>query len=345
MLKPYVIWRHAKWPVSFLIAKRSITITVTLLALTMVLAIVSTGMGEMKIAPLDVLKVLFGTGAEQHALVVQTFRLPRIVIAILVGASLAVAGAILQGLVRNPLASPDVIGISGGASVTAVAFITLFETASIRWLPFSAMLGALVAAVLLYLLAWKKGVTPLRLVLIGIGLKVLTAAITTYLVSTSPPQLTSKAVIWLTGSIYGTNWSDVLLILPWSILLIVATMLLTRHANLLQLGEEIATGAGSPVQWRQFQLLFLCVALTGVAVAVGGAIGFVALLAPHIAKILVGPAYEGVVPVSALTGALMVLLADLAGRTLFAPVEVAVGAITSAIGAPFFIYLLIKSKA
>ncbi len=343
-MKKYVPIRSKKIPFSQLIHKKSLYITMCLLLLTFVVMVFSTGMGELTIHPVDVVKAMVGIGEAGDILIVQTFRLPRVLVGLLVGASLAVSGALLQGIIRNPLASPDIIGITGGASVAAVAFITFMSTVSVKWLPLAAIVGAFIVAITVYLLAWKKGVTPLRLVLIGVGIGAAMSALTTLMIVVSPIYLTSKAIIWMTGSIYGTTWSDVLLLLPWTLILIPSSIIFARSLNIQQLGEDVATSVGNAVERHRLLLLFLSVALAGSAVSVGGAIGFVGLLAPHIARKLVGSVYGALIPVSAFIGALIVLIADLIGRLVFSPLDLPVGIFTSAIGAPFFIYMLYRSR-
>ncbi len=343
-MKTYFSLRGRRLPISLHIHKRTLWVTMLLALATIIVAIISTGMGEMNISPIEVVKVLLGIGGEQETLIVQEFRLPRIVVGFLVGAALAVAGAILQGLVRNPLAAPDILGITGGASITAVAYLLFFETMSIKWLPGAAFTGATLVSLLLYALAWKKGVTPLRLVMIGVGLKIVTSAMVTLLITFSPFLLQNRAVLWLTGSIYGSAWSDVTMIGPWVVILIFLSVIMTGRVNVQQLGSDIATSVGNSVNRDNFMLLLICTALTGTAVAVGGEISFVALLAPHISKQLVGPSFGSVLPVSIFVGALILLIADLIGRMAFAPLDIPVGVFTSAIGAPFFIYLLYKKR-
>jgi iron complex transport system permease protein len=343
-MKGYVSLRIGKRLTSWQIHKKTIIYTAIALILTCGAAIVSLGMGEMKISPLDVAKVLFGMGTDQHALIVEQFRMPRILAAILVGAALAAAGAIMQGILRNPLASPDVLGVTGGASVAAVSFLLAIDSVSTRWLPPFAFLGAMVTTLLLYVLSWKKGVTPLRLVMIGVGIKVAAGSIVTLLITFSPFLLQNKALLWLTGSIYSAAWPDVTMILPWVVVLILLAAMLARRVNIQQLGDDVATGAGSTLQWDRFLLLMICSALIGTAVSVAGDISFVALLAPHIAKQLIGPSFGSSLPLSALIGSLIVLIADLIARVAFAPIDVPVGVFTSAVGAPFFIYLLYKNR-
>jgi iron complex transport system permease protein len=342
--QPYLKIRNGALRFSFLVQRKSLWVLLGLLLTTFAVFVLSTGTGQVSISPLRVLHVLIGTGTTQDTLIVQSLRLPRTVAAVLIGAALAVSGAILQGIVRNPLASPDVIGITGGASVAAVLFLTKAEGASIQWLPFAALFGAVVVTVLLYLLSWKNGITPLRLVLIGVGINAATTALTTLMTVMSPIYLTARAVTWMSGSIYGTNWKVVLYLLPWLAIFLPLAMILGRSLNAQQLGDEVATGIGHPVQKHRVLLLLVSVALAGAAVAAGGAIGFVGLLAPQIGRKLVGPSMGVLLPVSGLVGSLLVLLADWVARTAFAPLDLPVGIFTAAVGAPFFIYLLYMNR-
>ncbi|MEF3308464.1 iron ABC transporter permease [Paenibacillus sp. GYB004] len=344
-MKPYNTVRFKGGVVSFLVHRKSLRITLLLLLACIAAAIISTGLGEMVISPLNVFRSLFGMGAEDHTMVIQKIRLPRIIVAMLVGASLAAAGAILQGIIRNPLASPDIIGVTGGASVGAVTFLTYFlGTFSIRWLPVAAMLGAAVVSVILYVLAWKKGVTPVRLVLVGVGMAALMSAATTMMIVFSPTNDPAQVYLWLTGSVYASNWENVLTVLPWTAVLLPLVFLMARHVNIGQLGDDLAANAGSAVERNRLLLLLISVALAGSAVSVAGGIGFVGLIAPHMARKLVGFSFENVLPVSALLGGTVVVLADLVGRTLFLPLDIPVGVFTSAVGAPFFIYLLYTKR-
>ncbi len=337
--------RFAKIPVSFLIYKKTMSIVLILIVSNIAAMIISTGLGDMYIPPLDVVNTIMGKGTEGHELVVHVLRLPRIIAAFLVGASLAAAGAILQGVIRNPLASPDIIGITSGAAVAAVAFITYFSgTVSIRWLPVAAMIGAGITSLIIYLLAWKKGVSPIRLVLIGIGINFLMISVTRLMLVLSPINTASDAYIWLTGTVYGTVRETVLTMIPWTLTLIPLAIIFARNVNVLQLGDDVALSVGSAVQRQRFVLLLISVALAGSAVAVGGGIGFVGLIAPHMTRKLIGSSFGGMLPVSALIGGLMVILADLVARTAFLPYDIPVGVFTAGIGAPFFIYLLYRYR-
>ncbi len=340
-MNQYIPIRLKRRQVSLLLHRKTLVVSVVLILVFLAVVILSIGSGDMKISPPDVVRSLLGVGADGDEMVIRKLRLPRIVLSLLVGASLAAAGAILQGLIRNPLASPDIVGVTGGASAVAVVFIAYVSPMlSIRWLPAAAMLGAVAIAVLLYVLAWKKGITPIRLVLVGVGLSSLTSAMTTMMILFSPKDNPGQIFLWLTGSVYGANWENVLTLLPWTLVLVPAAIVWARHIDIQQLGDDTAAGVGSAVQFHRVILLLFSVALAGSSVAVAGGIGFVGLIAPHIARKLVGSGYGGILPVSAILGALIVVLADLAGRTLFLPLDVPAGVFTSAVGAPFFIYLL-----
>lgn len=335
---------------SFLADRKAVSAILLLLMLLAAAVIASTGLGDVKMTPWGVLQVFSGAGSDLDRLVVMEFRLPRTIIAVFVGMALATAGGILQGMIRNPLASPDIIGITGGAGAAVVGFLTLFSnqdnvlTVSIDWLPLAAFIGAFTTALLVYLLSWQGGVSPVRLVLIGIGIAALMQAIITFLMIMGPIHQAAQANIWITGSVNGSNWFNVQVIVPWVVLLLMAAFISAGRINVLELGDDLATGLGSRIQRQRFVLLVISTALVGAAVAFAGGIGFVGLMAPHMARRIVGSAYGALLPVSALIGGLIVLLADVIGRTLFLPLEVPAGVFTAAIGAPYFIYLLFKTR-
>lgn len=343
-MRKYFPLRWSAAGISFLMDRRTVLILIVLLLVAVGILVASTGSGTVNVSPWHVLKAIAGAGSPSETMLVMKLRLPRSVVAFLVGASLAAAGAILQGMIRNPLASPDLIGITGGASVAAVWFISVFQKASIHWLPPISFAGALVIAAVIYLLAWKRGVSPGRLVLIGIGVEAAMHALTTLMIVSSPFYLTTKALTWMTGSVYGSSWKHVGMLLPWFCIILPAAFVLARAVNVQQLGDDTAYGVGNPVQKSRLVLLMLSVGLAGSAVAVGGAIGFVGLIAPHMARRLVGPAFGGLLPASALLGGIVVMTADWVARTAFAPLDLPVGLFTSLIGAPFFIYLLLRSR-
>ncbi|MFE5317276.1 FecCD family ABC transporter permease [Paenibacillus sp. NPDC056579] len=344
-MKQLLAIRSKKGTVSFLIQTKTVIVIAVLLILIFACFVLSTGLGNKFTSPVQVLQTILGQGTPQNALIIGTLRLPRIIAAVLVGAALGVSGAILQGIIRNPLASPDVIGITGGASFAAVAFITFFAgTVSIQWLPLAAFVGAGLVSIIIYLLAWNKGVTPTRLVLVGIGISAIMSSLTMLMLVLSPIKAAGRAFVWLTGSIYGTSWENVYAMLPWVIIFIPLALYYSRLVDIQALGDDLARGLGAPVQLHRCMLLLVSVALAGSAVAIAGAIGFIGLIAPHIARKLVSSTFVDLIPVSALIGSLLLLIADTVGRTVFLPLDIPAGVFTAGIGAPFFIFLLFKNR-
>lgn len=308
--------------------------------------VVNIGVGEYPITPLDVVRTVFGfpTGNEDHAFIVNTLRLPRMLVAALVGLALGVAGAIMQGLTRNPLADPGILGISAGAGLAAVTLIVVVRNVSAGVLPLAAFLGALTVATLIYLLAWRGGDSPIRLILVGIGLGAVSGAFTTLMLTFGDINDVQRSLIWLTGSVYGRSWNEFWPLFWWCVFFVPPALLLARDLNALNLGEDVARGLGSPVALRRGLLLLTAVALAAASVAAAGAIGFVGLMAPHIGRRLVGPDHSGLLPAAGVLGALIVVMADLVGRTIVAPVELPAGLVVAVIGAPFFIALLWRQR-
>ncbi|MGH3086620.1 MAG: FecCD family ABC transporter permease [Rubrobacteraceae bacterium] len=338
--------RGGKAPFSFKVDLRSVFVFLVLGAVAVGGVIVNVGVGEYPISPPDVVRTILGIELADgnYDFIVNTLRLPRALVAFLVGVALAMSGAILQGLTRNPLAAPDIIGINAGAGLAAVTLIVVFPSVSAAFVPPAAFVGACAVAGLLYLLAWRGRSSPIRLILIGIGLGAIAGACTTFMITFGDIYEVSQALVWLTGSVYGRSWDQVVSFLPWLLVFVPIVLLYSRHLNALGLGDEVATGLGSRVERQRGVLIFASVALAASAVATAGTVGFVAFIAPHIARQLVGPNHGGLLPVSAVTGGAIVALADLIGRTIFAPIEIPCGIITSIIGAPYFLYLLYRSS-
>ncbi|WP_159887439.1 FecCD family ABC transporter permease [Paenibacillus puerhi] len=324
----------------------SISILTILILIALCLSVLSLSLGSVRIPVREVVLSLIGQNTGSSDLILMQFRLPRIVAALLVGAALAVSGALLQGVIRNPLAAPDLIGVTGGASVAVVAFMTIFTGKySIHWIPFIAIIGAFIAAAVNYGLAWKRGVSPFRLILIGIGISTAMGALTTYLLISGPAYLAAQVLNWTTGSIYGTSWKHIGALWPWVSLFIPLSMLYARELNIQSLGEPAAVGLGSRLQLSRLVVLCYTVALAGAAVGIAGMISFIGLLAPHISRRLAGNSYYQLIPVSALVGGIILLVADLAGRMLFQPLDIPAGVFTAGIGAPFFMYLLFRRRS
>ena len=346
MTKQWLIIRPKGFPISFHLDRRVPVILLILTLVTLVAMVLSVGYGEYPISPVDVVKTLLGisTANGDYAFIINTLRLPRTIVAFLVGVGLAIAGTITQGITRNPLAAPGIIGVNAGATLAAVSLIILLPNAPVSLLPFAAFGGALAIAILIYLLAWQDGSSPVRLILVGIGFSLIASALTDIMITFGEINTVSQALVWLAGSVYGRSWSQVMTLLPWIVIFGLMALLLTRELNTLNLGDEVARGLGSRVEWQRGLLLLTGVALAGASVATAGAVGFVGLMSPHLGRQLVGASHEGLLPVSAMMGGMLVVVADLLGRVLFAPLELPCGIITAAIGAPYFVYLLVSQR-
>ncbi len=346
MNKGWLVIRSRHFRVSFRLERRVPAVLLTLLLVTLAAIALNVGQGEYPIPPLEVLKTILGleTDNPDYPFVVNTLRLPRTIVAYLAGVGLAISGTILQGVTRNPLADPSLIGINAGASLAAVALIVLVPSLPLFALPLSAFGGALAVSVLIYWLAWDKGSSPIRLILIGVGLDAISRALTTLMVTFGEINSVSQALVWLAGSVYGRTWEHVWSLLPWLVVLVPLAFVLAKQLNALNLGDDVARSLGSQVEWQRGLLLLVSVALVGASVATAGTIAFVGLIAPHLGRQLVGPTHEGLIPVSALMGGLIVVLADWLGRVLFAPIELPCGVITAAVGAPYFLYLLVRNR-
>jgi iron complex transport system permease protein len=344
-MNEFLVFRREKF--SFLYEKKSLTVFLSLMLVSILSILLSLSIGQTNYSIVDVAKSLIGIGDPTKDFIIKSLRLPRTLVAFLVGSSLALSGAILQGMVKNPLASPDLIGITSGGSVGALVFLTLFTnpfnnslTVSIFYMPIFTFSGAFLASILIYFTSFKNGVTPYRLILVGIAVSGAAKALTSILILNGPLVFIAESNIWLTGSVYGTNWDHFTLLLIWFVVFSLISILFIRDLNIQNLDDSLAIGLGSPIEKKRFILLLLSTTLACGAVAVGGGIGFVGLVAPHICRKLTNSSFENILPQSVLVGGIIVVLSDLAARTLFAPLDIPVGVFTAGVGAPFFIYLL-----
>ncbi|WP_406056930.1 FecCD family ABC transporter permease [Kribbella sp. NBC_00889] len=320
-------------------------IVVGLLALVVVASVISIGIGAVQIDLSRILRALTGTGTIADHRIVIGFRLPRILVGLCVGAGLAVSGVILQAVTRNPLASPAVIGVNGGAGLAALLVLSFSSSAAAIWqVPAAAFAGAAVAGGTTYLLSRRDGiVNPGRLALIGVAFGGLSLAlIQLIIVTTSFTGDVQAALRWLTGSLWGRTWIHVEQVAPWTLVLIPLAWFLADQLNLLGLGDDVPRALGSRLEALKLGLLAIAVALAGSAVAVGGTIAFVGLLAPHLCRRLVGPGHRLLIPASACIGALLVVVADALGRAILPPAEIPVGLFTAVLGAPYFLLQLRK---
>lgn len=305
--------------------------------LLIICSFLSLSAGAIWMSPLKVLKEMW-TG-ENFILV--EYRIPRMILGILVGAALAISGAVIQGVVRNPLASPDVIGITKGASLAAVIVIIVFPAAPLFVLPFASFVGAMVISIILSLLISFKGVKGSQLALIGMAIGAIAMALVQYLLIRSPMEA-NIALVWLTGSLFGRNYQHIISILPWLIVAIPVIMLYSRKLDLLHLGEDVATSLGTHVKRTKMILLVAAVMLAGAAISVAGGLSFLGLIAPHIARSIVGHKHVHIVMMSGLIGGLLMVFADGLARMIAPPLDIPVGVLIAIIGAPYFLYVLRK---
>lgn len=310
--------------------------TALLLAATVVAGV---AWGAVRLPPGEVVTRLLEHDRTGSGYIVWNLRLPRVLLAVLVGVNLGLAGALLQSLTRNPLAEPHLLGISAGAGLAAVLALKLAPGIPFTRLPVLAFGGALLGAALVYGLAWRGGVSPLRLVLAGVAVGALLTAFTTGLLLTS--QITLQTTMsWLAGGLSARTWPHLRSLLPYSVVGAVLALGLARSLDVLALGDEPAAGLGLRVERMRALFVGVAALLTGSAVAVAGLIGFVGLIVPHVARLLVGPRHAYLLPVSALLGGALLVAADAVARTIAAPRELPIGIVTAVAGAPFFLYLL-----
>lgn len=335
--------------------KRKIAIRNTLIVIGCVLLlgvslIVSMDTGYIKMSPSDVLRTLFGRGTDKEKLILFDFRLPRIVISMLVGAGLALSGCIIQSVSKNPLADPGILGINAGASLMVILYVLVFSAESflsVFTLPFLALIGAGITAVIVYIFSYKRdeGISTMRLVLTGVAVQAGISALTTLLVVKLDDTQYNFVVAWQAGSIWGSNWKFVMTLLPWLLILIPYILSKSSVMDILTLSDDIAYGLGASVEKERRKLLAAAVALAASCVAVSGSISFVGLIAPHLSRRLVGPRHGVLLSTSILIGAVLVSLADTIGRVIIQPSEIPTGIVVAIIGAPYFLYLLSNSKS
>ena len=283
--------------------------------------------------------LLHDDGGPIHV-VVYNLRLPRIIMAIEVGACLAVAGALLQAVMRNPLADPGIIGVSAGAATAATTVLLLFP-AMLGAVPLFAFGGAALACVLIYVMAWKDGVDPVRIILSGVAINTVLGAYNAFLQMLNSDNL-ANVLAFMNGSLSGCSWQQIYVITAYSRVGVILAFCCVKSANILQLGDEMATSLGINVSWVRIFLSAVGAFLAASTVAVAGMIGFLGLVVPHIARMMVGSDYKALLPVSTLLGAVLLLAADTLGRTLVSGMEIPVGIVMAATGGPFFLYMLRK---
>ncbi|MFV8451306.1 FecCD family ABC transporter permease [Vibrio campbellii] len=338
---------------------RRLPLSTTLLALSGVLAFIAVAsitVGPMNISFSDSLRSLTGAGSDlapHIQLVINEIRLPRTILCMFIGAILAICGVVMQGLFRNPLAEPGIIGVSAGAALGGAFAIVVFADFSQNYptlmnlaaLPFFAFLGGALTTVLVYWLGTNKFGTSVTIMLLaGVAISALSGAAIGFMNFIADDQMLRDLTLWSMGSLAGANWSGIALAAVTLVLLMFWFQKKAMSLNALLLGESEAKHLGVPVQKLKRQLILLSAVGVGITVSISGAIGFIGLVIPHLGRMLAGPDHRTLLPISALMGALLLTAADMFARVVVAPAELPVGIVTALIGAPFFIYLLFQQK-
>ncbi|MCB2338754.1 FecCD family ABC transporter permease [Clostridium estertheticum] len=335
-------------------SQKSYIITMLIISFLIIATIyISLTSGTFDMSIKDIFRTIFRVNpVSEYDLVIFDFRLPRIVIAGLVGVGLGISGAVIQGVTRNGLADSGILGINTGAGAAIVFFMFFFHGnigsnwLSIMSLPLFGLLGGLCASILIYLFSFKDGkLDTSRLLLTGIAIGSAFGAFSLYLSLKMKSTDFEMATVWISGSIYDANWKYIISMLPWLIILIPIINKKAYLLDLFQLEETSIKSLGVSVEKEKSILLLSSIGLVSACVSVSGSIGFVGLMAPHIAKRLVGINHKRVIPVCGAIGALLVLVSDFIARIVFSPTELPVGIVISIIGVPYFLYLLAKGKA
>lgn len=317
----------------------------TLILLT---SFVAMGLGYSSVSYDRLLPTILGSGTFKEEFVFFSVRLPRLIITLLAGMALALSGAILQSITRNDLADPGIIGINAGAGTAIAVFFLFFPIDAgsfVYILPVVAFTGAILTAGLIYLFSYQRnvGFRPVRLVLVGVGFAMALSGTMIILISSAERTKVDFIANWLAGDIWGTDWPFIVAILPWLLVLIPFTLYKANRMNLLGLSESAAIGAGVSIEKERLSLLIVAVALAAASVSVTGGIAFIGLLAPHLAKSLIGPRTQLFIPIAILLGGWLLVVADTIGRNLADPNGIPAGIMTALIGAPYFIFLLIRN--
>nr|WP_254450604.1 iron ABC transporter permease [Cohnella herbarum] len=322
---------------------------VVLMVICLGVLIFSLNTGTIKLSPMQVLQTLFGFGTAKEETVLFDYRMPRILITMLAGIGLGVSGAILQGVFRNPLADPGVVGLNAGSAVGLIVFVSFFqsmEQMSALLIPLFTFCGAMLTALLIGVLAYERGqnLQPTRVILVGIAVAAGFSALTLYLSLRLDSETYTFAARWLVGNIWGRDWIHVFALLPWIIGFGTYALLQARTLNALGLGDGTIVSIGVSLNRKRIGLLVAAVSLSSASVAMAGGIGFIGFVAPHLARRLVGSSHRHVIPISGMIGVVILVLADTAGRSLFLPSLIPAGVLVAGIGAPYFLYLLLRSS-
>ena len=315
-----------------------VTILILFAFLAVLGAFLSLTKGSSVITMSQIVELLLHPGTDPQSQIIWNIRMPRTIVGALVGINLSLSGAILQAIMRNPLADPHIIGISSGAGLAGVVIMILFPALEYLITPV-AFVGAMLAAICIYILAWKNGIKPVRIILAGVAVSAfLSAGISGLMIFYS--DRVHGALMWMVGGLAARSWPHVSIILPYAIIGLVLALASASYLNILQLGDEMACGLGVNVEVTRIVMTAIAALLAASAVSVVGLLGFVGLVVPHAARLLIGSDYRFLLPAAALLGVAIVTLSDTFARVIFAPIELPVGIIMAFLGAPFFLFLL-----
>ncbi|WP_084259533.1 FecCD family ABC transporter permease [Microtetraspora malaysiensis] len=290
----------------------------------------------------DVVDALTGRADDALSRLIWDYQIPRIILCWAVGAGLGASGAVLQSVIRNPLASPDVLGVTRGAGVTALFVVLILPATPLSLLPVAALAGGVTVTVVVYTLAYRGGTTPIRLALVGVAASACCEAVIRFLLMRYP-QNVNGSLIWLAGSFFGRTWQTVAITVPWVVVCLPVVVFLGRRLDVMGLGDPMAVGLGERAEGTRRLAIAVAVVLASGAVAAAGTLSFVSLIAPHIARRLIGGRMAALTPMAAAVGVLLTLGADTLGRGISPPLEIPAGLITAVIGAPYFLYLLMRT--
>jgi len=322
-------------------SRSRIIVTFTLI-LAIVAGIVAIGVGGVYIPIPDIISTLFSSSSEAvNTTIIWDIRLPRVLLAMIIGANIAISGALLQAVMGNPLADPGLTGVTSGAAA-CVLVIMLAAPEYTQFIPIAAFGGGLIAASIVYALAWRRsGISPVTIILSGVAVNALCGGLIGLLTIMYSDRLPA-AVQWLNGSLAAKGNNALMMVLPYAIVGWILSFFAIRKANIIRLGDQVASNLGENVNRIRILLSLLAVFLAAISVAAIGMIGFVGLVVPHMARLLVGSDYKYMMPMSMALGALVLLIADTGGRTLFSPLDIPAGILMAVIGAPYFLYLMRK---
>lgn len=312
------------------------------LLLALISVIISLVLGAVAVDVNSILKILSGNTSVEYYSIIWNIRLPRTLIAAFVGMNLALSGAILQGVMRNPMADPHIIGVSSGAGLFGIFILLVYPSYSHLLVPV-AFIGAIASSFVIYLLAWDKGISPMRIILAGVATSAFLNSGVSALYTFYSDRI-QGAVSFMVGNLSAKSWGDVDTILPYSFIGVTLALVSAQRMNILLLGDAKSRSLGLHTEGYRFWFIAISALLAASAVSIVGLLGFVGLIVPHAARLLVGNDYRILLPASALLGVTVLCLSDTIGRIAIAPIELPVGIMMGVVGAPFFLYLLRKKR-